>query len=179
MNFKTQSIHFLWRLKQRFIALVGGKTMGARALVIKKDQILLVRHTYGQGWFSVGGTVDFGETPLQCLERELQEEVEIVLQKMPPLIGIYYNNFEGRQDYVALYLVQDFEMEGEEGEVGEESEMGKMGEVQKMGDVRKTACPEVAEKRWFSLSNLPEDISPGTLRRVEEFLGMRKQTEIW
>lgn len=156
MKFAPSLMHLIWNLKQRFISFLGGKTVGARALVLQNNQVLLLKHTYGRGWYTVGGTVEGGESPMHCLIRELKEEVGIELQKNPTLIGVYYNNSHRRHDYVVLYLVKDFTM-------------------------REVFCAEVAEKRWFPLEikALPEDISPGTLRRVEEYLGLRAPSEYW
>ena len=60
-----------------------------------------------------------------------------------------------RDDYVALYIVRDFEMQ------------------------KNSYSPEIAEKRWFPLSELPPDITPSTLKRIEEFLDQREKSDKW
>lgn len=45
-----------------------------KALILKKDKILLVQEPDGR-WELPGGGMDFGETPKKCLKRELKEEL--------------------------------------------------------------------------------------------------------
>lgn len=157
------------------MSVLGGKTVGARALVLRDNEILLVRHTYNQGWYSIGGAVDSGETPLQALTRELKEEVGIHLTGKPILFGVYYNNCQHRDDYVVMYLVKDFSCE-KESEEECEKEYEKDKEV---NNDKKENDFEIAEKRWFSLDHLPSELSPGTQRRIHEYLSKTSPTEQW
>lgn len=147
-------LHWLWKIKFRIVTWLGGKTVGARALVLRDDEILLVRHTYCKGWYTIGGTVETGESPVQSLIRELKEEAGVVALEHPLLLGVYYSNAEHRDDYVLVYILREF-------------------------TISKSFCNEIAEKKWFSLSNLPIDVSPATKRRIEEHIGIRVQTELW
>jgi len=55
---------------------------GVGALIIRDDKILLAERTgsHGENTFgSVGGHIEYGETPLQALIREGQEELGIIL----------------------------------------------------------------------------------------------------
>lgn len=134
--------------KQRHI------TMGARALVIDDNKVFLVRHTYINGWYSIGGGVEKGESTLQAAKRELQEEVGISSTQEPVLLGIYHNTREKRDDYIAVYICKNF---------------NKVA----------TSSPEIAEEKWFALDQLPSDISPATKRRIEEYLGQRPISDKW
>lgn len=50
-------------------------TVKAAALIIRDKKLLLVR-TMGRPWFyAVGGKVEPGETDIQCLHREVEEEI--------------------------------------------------------------------------------------------------------
>ncbi len=142
------------QIKNYFIKLIGIKTIGARALVIKNNQVLLIKHTYVLGWYTIGGGVGKKETPQEAIIRELFEEVGITVMESPTLFGIYYNDVEKRNDYIAFYIVENFE-------------------------IIERKCFEIAEKKWFSLENLPPDITPATKRRIEEYMGIRKITEKW
>ena len=59
----------LWYLITFWYALLRKKTVGARGLVIKDNQILLITHTYQKGWCTIGGGINRGESPLQAAMR--------------------------------------------------------------------------------------------------------------
>src|SRR5579872_1029920 len=92
-------LHWFWNAKHRVIYWMGGKVVGSRALVIRGEEVLLVRHTYGDDWYTVGGAVDRGETPMQAMIRELKEEVGVVTIEDPIFFNVYYSNFHKRDDY--------------------------------------------------------------------------------
>ena len=131
------------------------KTIGVRALVVTETEVLLVRHTYcPEWWLTVGGGLEKRETPLDGLKREVTEEIGLEI-KEAHLTGVYLNNIQGRQDYVLYYII-------------------------KGPKFIPILCPhEILEARWFSFSDLPENISPATQRRVDEYLGKRKEIGIW
>jgi 8-oxo-dGTP pyrophosphatase MutT (NUDIX family) len=146
--------HFLWTLRNFFLSFFSRKTMGARALVIQDGKILLVKHTYTPGWYTIGGGIDKGEASLQALYRELQEEVGITPTQTPTLWGFYHNKSYKRDDYVALYLCKEFTK-------------------------KEASSREILEAKWFSLDNLPPDMSPGTTRRLNEYLGHSPISDVW
>ena len=131
--------------KNIIFSLLAKRTVGARALLIKEDKVLLVKHTYQPGWYTIGGGVDAGETPRQAIERELKEEVGATLVAPPELFSVYYSRNEQRDDYVIFYIAHDCIQEP-------------------------ATSPEIAEQQWFPLNQLPEDISPATQRRIDEYL---------
>jgi ADP-ribose pyrophosphatase YjhB (NUDIX family) len=143
------------KIRSTIFQLIGAKTMGARALVIRNEEVLLVKHTYQRGWCTIGGGVDKNESPRAAVVRELVEEVGVITLEKPHLFGIYHNKNENRDDYVALYIVKDFELQ------------------------KNSYSPEIAEKRWFPLTDLPADITPSTLKRIEEYLDQREKSDKW
>lgn len=146
--------NFMRKIRNKIISLFACKTIGARALVIKDGNILLVKHSYIPQWYSIGGGVEKGETPIEAVKRELLEEVGITCLNHPKLFNVYLNNREKRDDYVVLYIVEEFTQ-------------------------KTVSSPEIIAAEWFEISNLPQDISPATKRRIEEFLGSREALEKW
>ncbi len=52
---------------------------------------LLIRRRDTGRWAMPGGTVEWGETLRQCIERELREEAGVRLLKLGGLLGVYSN----------------------------------------------------------------------------------------
>ena len=84
-------LRWLWVIRNFILKIMNYRSIGARALVIKDDEVLLIRHTYESGWFTIGGAVDKGETFVQAAIRELQEEVGVTPTEPPVLFGVYFN----------------------------------------------------------------------------------------
>ncbi|KTD18740.1 MutT/nudix family protein [Legionella lansingensis] len=137
------------------LAVLGKKTVGVRILLIDNDHVLLVKHTYQQGfWYTIGGGVERGETPRQAMERELQEEVGVTLTSPLELFSVYHHREQKRDDYVIFYIGR--------------------------GCIQKTVTSdEIAQQQWFPLDQLPDDLSPATRRRIQEYLGEREISECW
>jgi 8-oxo-dGTP pyrophosphatase MutT (NUDIX family) len=143
-----------WIIKNEILSLLKQRTIGARILLIRNNKILLVKHTYQEGWYTIGGGVERGESPLNAIHRELKEEVGITLEKPPTLFSIYYSRLEKRDDYVVLYIASDYTQE----------------------DVYSN---EILDKRWFDLDDLPAEITSATKRRIEEYRGYTTISDIW
>lgn len=149
-------IHYLFYIKTRLIVLLGGKIVGVRALIIQNHQVLLFQHTYHDlGWLTVGGGVNTGETADEAIRREVQEEAGLKVEGKPKLFGVYQSNYQKRDDHVVFYIIENF------------------------SSIPTPASPEIEAKQWFDLENLPEDVSPATKRRIEEYLGQREISEQW
>ena len=118
-------------------------TLGVRVMMIHNDQVLLVRHTYMEGWFMPGGGVKRGETLDHAARREAHEETGATLNNLR-LVGAYTNFKEWRSDHNILFLSTDFMISGKH-------------------DL------EIAEMRFFSLEAMPDDLLPGHRRRLEEY----------
>ncbi len=136
----------LGRLLHLYFRLVRSVTFGVRVAVISEaGEVFLIRHTYVPGWHLPGGGVEVGETVLDALARELQEEACITPTGTPRLHGIYFNRRVSRRDHVALYVVRAFRV-----------------------DSVKRPDREIAEAGFFPLDHLPEGVTAGTRRRLEE-----------
>ena len=131
-------------------------TIGVRALVIAGgERILLVRPRLTDCWTLPGGGLERGETACEALARELREEAAITVKGVPKLLAVYSHEREFRGDHVLLYLVTDFEPE------------------------KFAPSLEIMEARFFDLKKLPESISVGTWRRIDEFMNNRLPPPHW
>ena len=142
--------HFYWRMKR-------GLTLGVRGVVLDAEGgVLLVRHGYTSGWHLPGGGVEPGETMLEALARELEEEGNVVLTGAPALHGMFQNPHASPRDHVAVYVVRAFEWRG-------------------------APSPnfEIREAAFFPLDALPEGTTAGTRRRIEEIVAGRTPPAQW
>jgi 8-oxo-dGTP pyrophosphatase MutT (NUDIX family) len=143
-------MHFYWRFSR-------GLTLGVRALVLDSEgRVFLIRHTYAAGWQLPGGGVEAGETLVEALTRELQEEGNIELTGPPRLHGVFFHPIYSVRDHVTIYVVKDF---------------------------RQTSTPvpnhEIAEHGFFPLDALPPETTKGTRARIAEVIDGKPMTERW
>ena len=151
LRLKVRLFH-LWFLARRPI------TFGVRAVVYDaaRNSVFLIRHTYMPGWQFPGGGVEIGETALQALARELAEEGNIEIVSPPVARSVHLNRHASRRDHVVVYLVEGFRQIGP-----------------KQPDM------EIAEAGFFALDALPNGITEGTRRRLDEIFCGVEPTGEW
>lgn len=142
---------------QRYWRVSRGLTLGAQGCVLDaSNRILLIRHTYRPGWHFPGGGIEKGETAETALRRELDEEAGIVVLGRPLLFGLYCNSGQFPGDHIALFVVRSWQQ---------------------------PAIPkpnaEIAEQGFFTATELPEDVTAATRRRIKEVLGATPPAETW
>ncbi len=132
-------------------------TLGVRGVVVADDEsVLLVRHGYVPGWHFPGGGVEVGETFVDALSRELEEEASVRSTGTPVLHGLYFNGHVSRRDHVAVYVIREYEVLG----------------------VR-TPDREIEEARFFPRRALPEGTSKGTRSRLAEIFDGARSSDLW
>jgi ADP-ribose pyrophosphatase YjhB (NUDIX family) len=103
MSFTGRLLHValpLIKLRSR----LRGLTVGVRAQVVDaQGRLLLLRHSYMPGWHFPGGGVEFGETAVEALRRELVEEGGVSLTGEPRLLGLFRNPEWTAGDHVAFF----------------------------------------------------------------------------
>ena len=119
-------------------------SIGVRVMLIRDDEVLLVKHTYQDEWYFPGGGAKRRETLADVARREAFEEVGATLGNLE-LFGIYTNFFELRTDHIAVFICRDFTYTG-----------AKDWEIERI--------------ELFPFNALPENIAPGIARRIKDYL---------
>lgn len=119
-------------------------TLGVRILLVRDGEVLLVRHSYREGWFLPGGGVKRRETLEQAVRREAREEVWAEIQDLR-LVGLFSNFIEAKSDHIAVFASEQFTLGPD------------------------CKSDEIAEARFFPLDALPPEVSPGSERRIAEY----------
>lgn len=147
---------FIYRLSLFYCWARRPVTLGVKGMVFDDHgRVLLVRHTYRPGWYLPGGGVKRGESLYEAVRRELREEVDVI-SNGETLHGVFSNFAEYKYDHVAIFLIT------------------------KWHRAERHTSIEIANSGFFDLSDLPDDTSPGTLRRLDEYKHeLRPESEWW
>lgn len=149
-----QFLILIHRTLQRWL---GASTAGVRILLFnQKREVMLVKHTYVDGWHFPGGGVNHCEPLHVGATRELEEETGIIALEKPRLFNIYVHEIYGVTDYPTLFIIDMFK----------ENPQAKLS-------------PEILEAKWFSLDDLPKDITPSTKRCLDEFFDHAPIRDKW
>jgi ADP-ribose pyrophosphatase YjhB (NUDIX family) len=117
--------------------------MGVRVLMIQNDKVILIRHTYLNGWFMPGGGLNRNESLEQAARREAKEETGCDLNEIN-LLGIFTNYLQWKTDHTVVFLCKDFKITGK-------------------------SDAEIAEVKFFSLNDLPQGIYPPHHKLIEQY----------
>ena len=125
--------------------------------IIKDNKILLQKRTDNNKWAIHGGSLELGETFLDCVKREVREELGIDIVD-PVFIGTYSGEdmhyFYPNKDEVyivsAVYLVT------------------------KYNGVINIDYNEVKEVKWFDIDSLPENIHDPDKKSVVDIINYYK-----
>jgi len=133
-----------------------GMTLGVRGVVVDPHRrVLLVEHTYVPGWHLPGGGVERGETAVQSLGRELEEEAGVQPTAAPRLISIHSNHRNYPGDHVLLYLVEAW------------------------APCPATSRGEIHQVGWFALDQLPLGVTQATRARLAEIFDGQARNTRW
>lgn len=146
-----------WLRKFILYKLLKLKTIGVRVAIFDIDEnaikILLVRHRYNNLWVFPGGAVTGQQSNISILNQAKIECIEEVsIQLLDPVIKFseYKNTSGGKNDIVVLFIANSWL---------------KIDKKPRFIDML-----EIAESKWFPVSNLPENISFATKNRISEIL---------
>jgi ADP-ribose pyrophosphatase YjhB (NUDIX family) len=108
---------------------------GVKCVITHGDDVLLVRHTYGnRAWDLPGGQIRRREVPVDAARREMNEEIGRQIEEWVDFGKLYFNGNHHRD---TVYLFH-----------------GRLGDRRVDPDL-----VELDEAQWFALDGLPSDIS--------------------
>jgi len=141
---KRTFLHLLYKIYSLQFFFTRPVTLGVRVMLIRDRQVLLVKHTYQNGWLIPGGGIKRKETPEQAARRECREEVGAEVGALQ-LIGLYTNYVEHRSDHIVLFVCHDF-------------------------SIHPKTDFEIERAEFFDMDDLPDDMMEGNRKRIDEFL---------
>lgn len=132
------------------------EVQGVRIIVVRNNKIVLVRHWYAPGvWTLPGGGVEPYESVEAAAIREVREETGYTIKRIDGELGTY----EGinSHDIVRVVIASDYE-----------------------GGLKVVPDREIMKRGIFDLDKLPETTSPANRRRIEAYiLGVRGERGKW
>jgi len=135
-----------YKLAKIYWKIFRPQTFGVKLLLVNEGNVLLVEQSYTGGYHLPGGGVKSGEMFEQALKREIFEELGLYINDLQ-LFGAYQNTKQGKIDTVITFL--------------------STAPV----DLNKAKLSnEINRADFFSLDNLPTNISPGGRKRIQEYL---------
>ncbi len=136
---------------------VRPKTLGVRVLVEHEGKILLLKHSYRPKYYFPGGGVKRGEHLIAAAEREVFEETGLKVSNLK-LLGVY-REFSDNKDNTGVVFTTD--------------------KVANPKDLKADKI-EIEDVGWYSLDQLPPDISKGTTERIKEYFeGLDTSHSVW
>jgi ADP-ribose pyrophosphatase YjhB (NUDIX family) len=137
-----------------YIRLAGWRvlrpiTVGVRVLVVDGDRLLLVRGHGHDHWHLPGGAIKRGELLADAARREVYEETGCRIE-VDRLLGMYSHFKEYKSDHQAIFVAHPL------------SELSPRLNI------------EIAEARFFPLSDLPARLHRSVRERLEEY-----QAQVW
>lgn len=131
-------------------------TLGARVIALNADRhVMLVRHSYWPGWHLPGGGVEPRETVETAARRELAEEAGLEPDGPLALHGVYANHAHFPNDHIVVFIA---------------------------AAVRACASDsagEIVERGFFGVEALPEGVTAGTRRRLDELFSGAPRSPDW
>ena len=100
-----------FQLAQIYYAVFRPITLGVKVMLVRGNEVMLVRHSYQPGWFLPGGGVKRNETLVEAIHREANEELGATLHNLE-MITIFSNNQEGKSDHIVEIMHIDCSIYG-------------------------------------------------------------------
>ena len=127
----------------------------------KEGEMLIVKPTYRDGWLPVGGTIDENESPKVAIQREVKEELGIILE---------HSNFE----IISICYVSS---KGGRTEAFQFSFWGGILSTEQISQI-KLPCDELEEFRFVSVGEAKTLLSPGLGKNLDLYFEAMRNKKI-
>jgi ADP-ribose pyrophosphatase YjhB (NUDIX family) len=133
---------------QKYLETLPMKRMGSGCLVFDSDgQVLLVKPTYKLVWEIPGGVVEHNESPKQCCQREIKEELGLDL-RIGRLLVVDYSSQMGPKTEALMFIF----------------DVGVLTKPQIASIALK--ADELSEFGFFTQDSLPADMTTSLKNRI-------------
>lgn len=85
-----------------YYAALPRKRIGVGALIFYKRMLLIIQPGYSSSWILPGGTVEYEESPLEALIREVQDELKLKIVPKQLIAVDYVANTDVKGEYLQL-----------------------------------------------------------------------------
>lgn len=132
-------------------------SLGTRLVAFDdRGRVFLVRHSYLPGLHFPGGAIDAGETCREAARREAREEGGLELDTPPELFHIYRSAGSPGRDHIVLFVARGVRQPRP-----------------------KPPSLEIIASGFHPPDALPEAVTAGSRRRLEEILGGLPPADTW
>ncbi|GEM_PF-2831682 len=118
---------------------------GAQMIILRGNEVMLIKTTYRPHWEFPGGAIDKGENAEEAAIREAVEEAGIVVSRVAKKLGTYTGHAYMQKVTYHVFIAGGW-----------------------MENNKWASGFEIAERKFFSLHELPKNIAPGARNRLEE-----------
>lgn len=136
----------LHQARSLYWRLIRPEVFGVKVIILDPDRrVLLVRHSYGHSdlFMLPGGGVGPNEDAASAAAREAEEETGIVIGRLA-LHGQFVDTSRGARNHISVYV-------------------GYANDTRLCIDKQ-----EIIDARWFSINDLPSNVSTASRLRVDE-----------
>jgi ADP-ribose pyrophosphatase YjhB (NUDIX family) len=82
----------------------------SRVIIINDGKIFCVKHSKDSPYWALpGGKMEGSESPLECIKREIKEELDVMIEKEPELVYVcrWFNEKKNEDNLEFIFLIED------------------------------------------------------------------------
>ncbi|UXR66139.1 NUDIX hydrolase [Bdellovibrio bacteriovorus] len=147
----------MYKDDKEYYASLPRKRIGVGALIFYKRMLLIVQPGYSSSWILPGGTVEYEESPLEALIREVQDELKLKIVPKNLIAVDYVANTDVKGEYLQLLFSTEDLTEEQAQSIEAKFYEVKNYRFLDFDDALSLLAPNIA-RRLQSLQNHPNEI---------------------